>query len=124
MSRSIARRITLAVAAGAAVLLSAAGATAASAADSAPARQKTVPVPPPGYTVVAASFTATTGAQSHGSVACPRSSVPIGDAVASSSDLAVTMNSTEPMTGGWTGRVDNASAGAVVMAPFAICAGT
>lgn len=61
---------------------------------------------------------------SHGTVACPKSSVPIGGGVVSSSDLAVTMNSTEPMTGGWTGRVNNASAGAVVMDPFAICAGT
>jgi hypothetical protein len=58
------------------------------------------------------------------SVACPKSSVPIGGGVDSSSDPAVTMNSTEPTTGGWTGRVNNASAGAVVMDPFAICAGT
>jgi hypothetical protein len=78
-----------------------------------------------GYTIVnSGSLNAPAGGQTHGTVACPTGTKPLGGGVGvASSDLAVNINSTYPNgTAGWAVDVNNGSSSATGFAVYAVCA--
>jgi hypothetical protein len=82
-------------------------------------------VKPLGYSVQAGSPTANPpGAQTHASVACPGSTVPLsGGAYADSGDVSVNLNDAAPDAGGWSVYENNASLSATTVTAWAVCAG-
>jgi len=95
-----------------AIVLAAAAATPAEAA------------PPPGYTVVSSSsMSASIDSQSHGVVACPAATVPLGGGVnARSTSYHADIAETYPVgTEGWTAYVNNNSGAAFSFTVWAVC---
>ena len=79
---------------------------------------------PAGYTIVSKQFAATAGAESDGSVVCPKATVPIGGSVfvQSSPELRVNVSASFPFGGFWAGSVKNSSDTASTFAVVAVCA--
>ena len=80
-----------------------------------------------GYSVAVAAFTADSGEQSDGSVACPSGSVPWGGgAEINSHTLEASLNSSFAYSGasgtGWSARVNNTSGSSVTFKVYAVCA--
>lgn len=82
---------------------------------------------PTGYKIVTKHFTAPSGADTAGSVACPKvkgaSTVPLsGGAAVGGTGLETNINSSWPTAKGWDVRVNNASATATTFTVYAVCA--
>jgi hypothetical protein len=82
---------------------------------------------PAGYKIVSKHFTAPSGADTVGSVACPKVSgaptVPLsGGAKVNGTGLETNINSSWPTAKGWDVRVNNASARSTMFTVYAVCA--
>jgi hypothetical protein len=104
---------------GACLAALAGAASAYASAPAAPARSA-----PAGYRILSKLFPAPAGAESGGSVRCPKSLVPIGGSVfaSSSPDLRVNVSASFPFGPVWGGTVKNSSAVATTFSVTAICA--
>ncbi len=113
-------RLYPALAALGACLAALAGAATASASASAPPARSA----PAGYRVTSKLFPAAPGAESGGSVRCPKRTVPIGGSVfaSSSPDLRVNVSASLPFGPVWGGTVKNSSGVATTFSVAAICA--
>ena len=82
---------------------------------------------PAGYKIVSADFSALSGLETSGSVACPKvkgaQTVPLsGGALIDGNSLQTSINSSWPTAKGWNARVSNASAAADGFTVYAVCA--
>jgi hypothetical protein len=104
---------------GACLAALAGAATASASAPAAPARSA-----PAGYRILSKPFPAPAGAESGGSVRCPKRTVPIGGGVfaSSSPDLRVNVSASFPFGPVWGGTVKNSSSVATTFSVTAVCA--
>lgn len=79
---------------------------------------------PPGYVMVTSPFlTAPSGTQTNGTVACPAGTVPLsGGAQSTSGSLNTNLNSSYPISTGWSVDVNNEAGFDTIFAVYVICA--
>src|SRR5580700_5313040 len=87
----------------------------------------TTPAKPPGYAIVSASFPLPNGVQTSGSVTCPvkkgGQTVPFsGGALLETDSLDASINSSFPLSNGWSVDANNTSGAASRFTVFSVCA--
>jgi hypothetical protein len=124
---AVSQRISIAVVCAALAGIVAANGTVAAAATTNSGSAITAVAKPAGYKIVTKHFTAPSGADTAGSVACPKfkgaQTVPLsGGAKVNGPSLETNINSSWPTAKGWDVRVNNASATAATVIVYAVCA--